>query len=97
MMTVGGIQVGSLVWALAGREKDSLYVAVRVGGGFVYLADGRHRKAESPKKKSMKHISPANAPVYTGELTNKKLRRLINQYMTHTDEQQTRPLSGEVF
>ena len=96
-MTESVIQVGSLVWALAGREKGSCFVAVGVDGGFVYIADGRHRKAEHPKKKSMKHISPANAPVYTGELTNKKLRRLINQYMTHTDEQQTRPLSGEVF
>ena len=96
-MADGAIQVGSLVWALAGREKDSLYVAVRVDGGFVYLADGRHRKAESPKKKNIKHISPAKVPVYTGELTNKKLRRLINRYLTHTEEQQTRPLSGEVF
>lgn len=92
MMTVGAnIQVGSLVWALAGREKGSCFVAVGVDGGFVYLADGRHRRVGSPKKKSMKHISPADAPVYTGELTDKKLRRLIYRYMTQTDLQQTRP------
>ena len=84
-MTESVIQVGSLVWALAGREKGSCYVAVGVDGGFVYIADGRHRKVESPKKKSMKHISPADAPVYAGELTNKKLRRLIYRYLTHTE------------
>ena len=84
-MTDASIKVGSLVWALAGREKGSCYVAVGVDGGFVYIADGRHRKVEAPKKKNMKHISPADAPVYDGELTNKKLRRLIDRYLTHTD------------
>ena len=43
-MTEGVIQVGSLVWATAGREKGSCYVAVGVNGGFVYIADGRHRR-----------------------------------------------------
>lgn len=84
MNSLANITKGSLVWALAGREKGSCFVAVGVDGGFVYLADGRHRKVEKPKRKSIKHISPADAPVYTGELTNKKLRRLIYRYMTQT-------------
>jgi len=91
VMTEGVIQVGSLVWATAGREKGSCYVAVGVNGGFVYIADGRHRRVSSPKKKNIKHISPADAPMYTGDLTDKKLRRLIFRYLTHTERQQTRP------
>ena len=91
------IKTGSVVRALAGREKDRYFVAVDVHDGFVYLADGKERKLGSPKKKNIKHISPADAPKYTGDLTDKKLRRLIFRYLTHTEQQQTRPLSGEVF
>ena len=85
------IKIGSVVRALAGREKDRYFVAVAVSGGFVYIADGKERKLSSPKKKNIKHISPADAPKYTGDLTDKKLRRLIFRYLTHTERQQTRP------
>ena len=86
------ISAVSLVWATAGRDKGSLFVAVRAGGGFVEIADGRGRKVEKPKRKNIKHISPAGCPVYTGELTNKKIRRLLNEYLTHASIQQTADL-----
>jgi len=90
--SVVNIAIGSLVTATAGREKGSLLVAVRVHDGFVYIADGRKRRLESPKRKNIKHISPAGAVIDTDGLTNKKLRRLINEYLTHTDLQQTQSL-----
>ncbi|MGN1114918.1 MAG: hypothetical protein ACI4RC_07345 [Oscillospiraceae bacterium] len=71
------IEIGSVVKALAGREKGSIYVAVGQDGGFVYLADGKERKLERPKRKSMKHISPVICVIDTAGLTNKKLRKLI--------------------
>lgn len=86
------IQVGSLVWVTAGRDKNRYYVAVAVHDGFIDIADGRKRRAQSPKRKNIKHISPVDAPVYTGEMTDKRLRRLIHQYLTHTDIQQTENL-----
>ncbi len=93
-MSVSGadIKVGTLVRAQAGRDKGSYLVAVGVHDGFVELADGRRRKAEKPKRKNIKHISPVDAPVYSGELTNKKLRQLINGYMTQTRLKQTQDL-----
>ena len=39
MTSLANISKGSLVWALAGREKGSCFVAVGVDGGFVYLAE----------------------------------------------------------
>lgn len=71
------IEIGSVVMALAGREKGSVYVAVGQDGGFVYLADGKERKLEKPKKKSIKHISPVISVIDITGLTNKKLRKLI--------------------
>ena len=83
---------GSLVKANAGRDKDSLFVAVGIGGGFVYICDGKSRPLERPKRKNPKHISPTHITVETDGLTNKKLRRLIAQFLTRTDIQQTESL-----
>lgn len=83
------IDKGTLVRASAGRDKDSLFVAVGVHDGFVYICDGKSRPLERPKRKNPKHISPTHVTVETDGLTNKKLRRLINQFMTRTDIQQT--------
>ena len=76
------IRVGSVVRALAGREKGRCFVAAAADGGFVYLADGRERKLSKPKKKSTKHISPAIAFISTEGLTNKELRRLLRELET---------------
>ena len=83
---------GSLVRACAGRDKDSLFVAVGISGGFVYICDGKSRPLERPKRKNPKHISPLHVTVDTDGLTNKQLRKLINQFMTRTEDQQTADL-----
>lgn len=96
--SVVNIVIGTPVRATAGRDKGSYFVAVGAHDGFVYIADGRHRKLEKPKRKNIKHISPVGLPVSVDGLTNKKLRRLVNEYMTHTDLQQTDTFdNGEVF
>ena len=83
---------GTLVRACAGRDKGSLFVAVGVSGGFVYICDGKSRPLERPKRKNPKHISPTHVTVNTDGLTNKKLRKLISQYMTRSDCQLTEDL-----
>ena len=83
---------GSLVRARAGRDKDSLFVAVGISGGFVYICDGKSRPLERPKRKNPKHISPMHVTVDTDGLTNKQLRRLINQFLTQAESQQTENL-----
>ena len=76
------IVVGSLVRSLAGRDKDRLFVAAAVDGCSVYIADGRKRKLDSPKRKNLRHISPVGKVIDTDGLTNKKLRRLIFEFST---------------
>ena len=93
------IQIGSVVKALAGREKNSFYVAVGIHDGFVFIADGKERKIQKPKRKNIKHISPTNTVFDTDGLTNKKLRKLIAEFKTQNSNPADRqPLEdGEVF
>ena len=74
------IKPGTVVWALAGREKGRCFVAAASDGGFVYLADGKERKLSKPKKKSMKHISPAEGFIELSGLTDRKLRGLLRGF-----------------
>ena len=83
-MSVVDIKKGFLVCVTAGRDKGNLFVAADAHDGFVYIADGRKRKLEKPKRKNPKHISPVGECIDTENLTNKKLRRLINEYKTRT-------------
>lgn len=93
------ITIGSVVKCLAGREKNSFYVAVGIHDGFVEIADGKERKLESPKRKNIKHISPTKTVIDTKELTNKKLRKLINEFITQSSVLADRQPceDGEVF
>ncbi len=54
------IQVGSAVYAIAGKEKGGLFFVIKCEGDFVYLADGDTRRAEKPKKKRLKHLNKTN-------------------------------------
>lgn len=48
--------VGILAMSKAGHDKGTLYVIIREEGEYVYLADGRIRTADRPKKKNKKHV-----------------------------------------
>lgn len=76
------IKSGSIVRAVAGRDKGSYFVAVECHDGFVKIADGRRRKLEKPKTKNAKHISPTQETVTVNELTNKKLRKILTEFET---------------
>ena len=42
---------GSIVKAVAGREKNGFFVVLDCDSVFAYIADGKRRKVEKPKKK----------------------------------------------
>lgn len=49
--------VGSIVEALAGREKGELFVVIQnIDNDNVYLSNGNNRKIDKPKKKKVKHL-----------------------------------------
>ncbi len=89
------IAPGTLVKALAGRDKGSMFVALEQSGGFVTIADGKTRKLEKPKRKSIKHISPAKAQINIEGLTNKRLRRALSEHQPNAQEGAQTRLHGE--
>ena len=50
--------VGSIVLSLAGRDRKRLFVIVSLDevNGYVYVADGKLRQIQHPKKKKSKHV-----------------------------------------
>ena len=52
------LRQGMYARSLAGHDKGKLYVILAVDGEYVYLADGKNRRADRPKKKKIRHIQP---------------------------------------
>ncbi len=73
------MQAGRIVCAAAGKERGGYYVVVRTEGNFVFLADGKHRPLEKPKRKNVKHIRATDAVWDLNGLTNRALYRKLRE------------------
>lgn len=71
---------GSVVRSTAGHDKDTYFVVVGVDGRKVFIADGKERKLEKPKCKNIRHISVTDKTLDLAEITDKKLRKLLNEF-----------------
>ena len=47
---------GALAKSLAGRDKEEIFVIIEEAGEYIFLADGKCRLLEKPKRKNKKHI-----------------------------------------
>lgn len=54
---------GGIVQSVQGRDKGSLYVICAVEGQTLFLADGRVRTCQNPKRKNIKHVNLINKNV----------------------------------
>ncbi len=50
------ISKGDIIVSLAGRDKDKLFYVLSTDTNFAYLADGKTRKLENPKRKKLRHL-----------------------------------------
>ena len=50
------ISKSDIVVSLAGRDKGGLFYVLETDGTYAFLADGKTRKLERPKRKKLKHI-----------------------------------------
>ena len=48
--------IGFLASSKAGHDKDKIYVIIKDDKEYVWLADGKYKTVEKPKKKRKKHI-----------------------------------------
>lgn len=79
------IEIGSVVYAGAGRDKGGLFLVVGTEGAFVLLADGKRRRMETPKRKKQKHIIPTEFPPEPtlsagGTISNPQARKTLAKY-----------------
>lgn len=79
--------IGRLVVSLAGRDKGSICVVTGLSDDkdYVFIADGRIRKVEAPKKKKLKHVSPVDwipeeqRRIAETRFTNRSVREAVAQ------------------
>ena len=53
------LQRGDVVVAIAGKEKNQIFVIASIDDKFCFLVDGDRLKLTKPKKKSLKHVQKA--------------------------------------
>ncbi len=72
------IKEGSIVKAKAGRDKDDFFVVVKLDKEYAYIANGRRRKVESPKKKKLIHLQATNS-FAENYRTNREIKNIIRE------------------
>ena len=75
------IQKGSVVRSKAGRDKGIVFMVLSLDEDSAYIADGKKRKIEDPKRKKLKHLQGYNDILnIEGEITNSKVRKALAVY-----------------
>ncbi len=74
------IPVGTVVKAKAGRDKEGFFVVVKSEDGWVFIADGKRRKVESPKKKNPIHLTVTNTVLSHSMDTNRNIRKALRDF-----------------
>lgn len=72
---------GMFAISRAGHDKGQMYLIIKEEGDFVYLADGKSRTIENPKKKRKKHLQPVKT-----DLDEVLLEKLRNQNIIYNEE-----------
>ncbi len=85
---------GDIVISKAGRDKEQPFVVLKViDTQYVFLADGRTRRVDKPKKKKLKHLLKSGhvAQVVKEKLeadmkvTNPDLKRALAEFLGDCD------------
>ena len=73
-------KLGQIVFSKNGHDKGNIFVVVDIEKQYIYIADGKIRKIEKPKRKKIKHIQKTN---YIDMNLNNKLEN--NEYLLDSD------------
>ena len=74
------IPVGTVVKAKAGRDKEGFFVVVKSDEKWVFIADGKRRKVENPKKKNPIHLALTNTVLSDSMDTNRNIRKALRDF-----------------
>lgn len=78
--------VSDFVISLAGRDRDEVLLVMREEENYLWLANGKTRRAEKPKRKKRRHtafVAHSDARtrdklLQTGRLTNSDIRKALS-------------------
>ena len=73
------ITAGTVVISRASHDCGRAMLVVRTDGEFLFVADGKERKLEKPKKKNRKHVRATSRVINPAGLTDKSLRRTLRE------------------
>ena len=74
------IPAGTVVKANRGRDKEGFFVVVKSEDGWAYIADGKRRKVENPKKKNPIHLTVTNTVLSHSMDTNRSIRTALRNF-----------------
>lgn len=75
------IRRGQIMRSLAGHDKGDFQAVLKVEGAFAYMADGKRRLLERPKKKKLMHLAPTGAVLCDESLsTNRQIRIALAKF-----------------
>ncbi|MGN0688552.1 MAG: hypothetical protein ACI4KA_10655 [Oscillospiraceae bacterium] len=69
---------GMVVISSAGHDSGGWFVVTGTDGRYVYIADGKERKLDAPKRKNTRHIRRTEVTLDISAMTDKALRRALN-------------------
>ena len=79
--------VGAVALSLLGHDAGIYCIITEIVGDYAYIADGRGRRIDRPKKKKLKHLSLTDHSVPSDgikdgktDLTNREIRLFISEY-----------------
>lgn len=78
------MEKGFVVKAIAGKEKNQVFVVVDVNDKFVFIADGKRLRVNKPKKKSVKHIQKVSTKKFSEDellVKNEKVNASIRKFL----------------
>lgn len=72
------IEKGMVVASRAGHDKGGFFWVAQTEGDFAFIADGKNRPLEKPKRKRKKHLAETLVRIDPGTVnTNRQLRRAL--------------------
>ena len=79
------IRRGQVMRSLAGHDKGDFQTVLKTEGVFAYMADGKRRTLENPKKKKLMHLAPTGTVLSEESLaTNRQIRTALRAYREQT-------------
>ncbi len=80
-------KIGMLAKSMAGHDMGHVYVIIDEDDTYIYLADGRIRTLQNPKKKRKKHVQLICKEHDVTAVDNVAIKRMLKEFNTSVKEE----------